>query len=176
MEINPTPSNSLEPEHNSIASPPPAVPKRVFLCYCQKDARYAQRLLIHLAGCQHAHQLAIWDDAQIPAGSLWQHEIAAALEAAQFAVLLLSADFFASPFLTTQELPRLLTAAQVGGTILLPVILRPCLFEESPLAQFRPCNDPTRPLACLSSPAREQLWVSVVRSIIHHTSPPLPSR
>lgn len=164
MEINPVLGYYSKPEAN-CKNPVPV--KQIFLCYCQKDARHAKLLQSHLAGCQHACQLAIWDDSRIPPGSPWQQEIAVALKAAQVAILLLSADFFASRFLTTQELPALLAAAQAGGTRLLPVIVRPCLYEESPLAPFQPCNDPARPLASLPCPAREQIWVDIIRSIIH---------
>ncbi len=79
------------------------------------------------------------------------------------------ADFLASPFITTFELPYLLNAAESGGTRILPVIIHPCLFQESPLADFQAINKPTRPLSLLSFGAREQVWVSLVRSLI---SPP----
>ena len=146
----------------------PVVPyKQVFLCYCHRDLRYAQRLLVHIAGCQQTSGLTIWDDSQIRAGSLWKIEVASALAMANFAVLLISADFLASSFITTFELPWLLSAAQSGGTHILPVILHPCLFEESCLAAFQAVNNPARPLSLLPSSAREQIWVSVVRTLIH---------
>jgi hypothetical protein len=141
--------------------------KQVFLCYCHKDLRYASRLRIHLASCQRISGLTIWDDSQIQAGSLWKSEIASQLSVAHFAVLLISADFLASSLITTFELPYLLNAVQSGGTRILPVIVRPCLFEESPLAAFQTINNPARPLSQLSSSAREQIWVSVVRTLIH---------
>src|SRR5262249_7574746 len=106
--------------------------KQVFLCYSHEDFRYASRLRTHLASCQQISGLITWDDSQIQAGSLWPSAIASQLSAAHFAVLLISADFLASSFITTFELPRLLNAAQSGGTRILPVIVRPCLFEESP--------------------------------------------
>jgi TIR domain len=146
--------------------------KQVFLCYCHRDLHYAQRLLVHLAGCQQNSGLTIWDDSRIRAGSLWKSEVASALAMAQFAVLLISADFLASSFITTFELPCLLNAAQSGGTRILPVILHPCLFEESRLATFQAVNNPTRPLSQLPSSAREQIWVSVVRTLIHTPFPP----
>ena len=138
-----------------------------FLCYCHKDLRHAQRLRVHLAGCHQISGFTVWDDSHLQAGSLWQSEIASALAAADFAVLLISADFLASPLITTIELPYLLNAAQSGGTRILSVIVHPCLFEESPLAAFQTINNPARPLSQLSSSAREQIWVSVVRTLIH---------
>ena len=145
--------------------------KQGFLCYCHKDFRYANRLCIHLASCQRISGLMLWDDSQIQAGSLWKNEIASQLSAAHFAVLLISADFLASPFITTFELPYLLNAAQSGGIRILSVIVRPCLFEESPLMAFQTVNNPAQPLSQLSSNAREQIWVSVVRTLISSSNP-----
>jgi hypothetical protein len=145
--------------------------KRIFLGYCRKDYRYAQRLLVHLASCQQTSGLRVWDDSQILAGSPWKIEIASATETAHFAVLLISADFLASSFITTFELPRLLNVAHVSGTHVLPVILRPCLFEESPLAAFQAVNNPAQPLSLLPSSMREQIWVTVVRTLIQTPFP-----
>jgi hypothetical protein len=142
---------------------PTALHKQVFLCYCHQDLRYAKRLRVHLASCQRISGLTIWDDSQIQPGSLWESEIASALEMACFAILLVSADFLASRFITTIELPRLLSSAKFGGTRILPIIVQPCFFEGSPLAPYHSVNDPTRPLSRLSVPAREEIWVSVVR-------------
>jgi TIR domain len=110
--------------------------------------------------------LTVWDDSHIQPGSLRQSAIDSALAKADFAIPLVSADFLASSFITTVELPRLLSAAQSGGTRILPVIVQPCFFEGSLLAPFQAVNDPTRPLSGLPVPVRETIWVSVVRKLI----------
>lgn len=149
---------------NSNLSTKPKASQRGFLCYCRKDRRFAERLLVHFAGCQMSG-LTIWDDSLIQAGSLWQNEIASALEKASFAILLVSADFLASRFITTVELPRLLNSAKSDGTRILPIIVQPCFFEGSLLASFQAVNDPARPLSCLSVPEREEIWASVVHML-----------
>src|SRR5260370_3723516 len=123
--------------------------KHVFLCYCSQDRRAAERLQVDLAGCQHLHHLTVWDSARLPAGTLWRSELATALAFAQVAVVLVSADFLATPLITTYQLPSLLKAAQTKGTRILSVVLSPCLFEESPLIAFQPVN-PERPLSLLN--------------------------
>jgi hypothetical protein len=139
---------------------------QVFCCYSHRDLRHAKRLHIHVDGCQQIAGLTIWDDSQIQAGSHWESEIVSALARSRFAVLLVSADFLASPFITTCELPRLLRLAQSGGTRILPVIVGHCAFEESPLATFQAVNNPARPLSCLPAAAREEIWAAVVRTLI----------
>jgi hypothetical protein len=137
------------------------------LCYCQEDFRYASRLLVHLASCQQAARLTIWSDSHIQTGSLWKSEVERTLIAADFAVLLVSANFLASSFITTFELPLLLSASQSGGIRILPVILDHCLFEESCLSAYQAVNNPARPLSRLTAAARDEVWVSVARTLIY---------
>ena len=156
----------MEQSSHSIIEEPVTPHKQVFLCYCRKDLRYASRLRVHLASCQQISPLTVWDDTQIQAGSLWKSAIDSALAVADFAILLVSADFLASSFITTFELPQLLSAAQSGGTRILPVIVQPCFFEGSHLAPFQAVNNPARPLSRLTVAAREEIWVSVVRTLL----------
>jgi hypothetical protein len=139
--------------------------KRLFLCYCREDLRSAKRLQVHLAGCQSMHQLAIWDSTRLFPGSSWRSHVSHTLASAQVAVMLVSADFLATPLIVTYELPSLLEAAQTRGTHIFPVILSPCLFEESPLAPFQPVN-PGQPLNLLSCSQRDTIWVTLVRAIV----------
>ena len=145
-----------------VAGPKPPV----FVCYSHQDFRHAKRLRVHVDGCPEAASLIVWDDSQIQPGSLWESEIARALDAARFAVLLVSADFLASPFIIDFELPRLLHLAQSRGTRILPVIVGHCVFKESCLGAFRAVNNPARPLNCLSAAVRDEIWVSLVRVLL----------
>ena len=79
-------------------------------------------------------------------------EIAEAMERASAAILLVSADFLASDFIVTNELPPLLKKARSEGTQILPLILSNCRFERDPeLSAFQAVNDLGRPLASLPS-------------------------
>jgi hypothetical protein len=62
-----------------------------------------------------ATHLDCWDDTHIQPGDDWKEEIRTALDRAQAAVLLISADFFASDFIDETELPPLLAAAEAKG-------------------------------------------------------------
>lgn len=143
--------------------------KRIVLWACHEDRRYVQSLLVHFASCQQTSCFVVWDTTHIPAGSLWQEEIISHLAEAHIVIPLISADFLASPFFA-QALPRLLEASYAGSLRILPVILRPCLFQESPLAPLQAANDPSKPLSLLSLGQRELLWVKLIRTILHLSS------
>jgi|SRR5579862_8578755 len=140
--------------------------RRGFLGYCSTEALFVRRLQTQLAACRDSSSLDLWDEARLPAGSLWEHELADALANASFAVLFVSPDFLASPFISIYQLPHLLHAAHTGGTRIISIIARPCPFELSSLADFRPVNPPpAKPLVALSTYTRDQFLADLVRSL-----------
>ena len=60
---------------------------------------------------------------------------------------LVSDAFLASDFITRNELPVLLKAAEQDGALILPVIVSPCRYERTPaLKEFQAANSPSRTL------------------------------
>src|SRR5688500_7371659 len=108
-----------------MASSPSPRPT-VFISYSHADKEWLERLKRHLKPLVREGRVDCWDDTHIRPGDDWKQEIRNALDAAQVAVLLISADFFASDFIDENELPSLLAAAQAKGVRILPVILSAC--------------------------------------------------
>ncbi len=54
------------------------------------------------------NKIDFWDDSKIQSGQKWLDEIEKALSEATVAILLLSPDFFASDFISSKEVPKLL--------------------------------------------------------------------
>lgn len=70
----------------------------------------------------------------------------------------------ASDFISKDELPPLLKAAEEEGAVILIVILKPCLFEEFPeLNQYQAMNSPTKPVIKLDRVEQQELYVNLVR-------------
>jgi hypothetical protein len=120
--------------------------RRVFISYSHADRRWLERLQVHLRPLTRDSIADIWDDTRIKAGDTWRIEIRKALEAASVAVLLISADFLASDFVQSEELPALLKAAEERGLLILQVIVSPSRFERTKLGQLQSVNPPTEPL------------------------------
>ncbi|HYR10634.1 MAG TPA: toll/interleukin-1 receptor domain-containing protein, partial [Longimicrobium sp.] len=119
---------------------------RVFISYSHADAEWLERLQKHLKPLQR-EGIEVWDDTRLKAGEQWREEIREALAKTKVAVLLISADFLASDFIVTNELPPLLKAAEEDGATILPVIISPCRFtREASLSRFQAVNDPAKPL------------------------------
>jgi nucleoside phosphorylase len=136
-----------------------------FISYSHKDKKYLDELHVHLAQYVRMEVVDFWDDTKISPGSKWHDEIKKALQLAKVAVILVSADFLASNFIATDELPPLLAAAEQEGAIILPVILRPCAFKDTNLAQFQAVNAPSKPLSNMTRGKREEVWAKVAELI-----------
>ncbi len=147
--------------------------KHVFISYSHRDRRWLDRLKIHLRPLERDLELQVWDDSRLTPGLPWRDEIRKAIEGANAAVLLVSADFLASDFIHTDELPPLLRAAKEEGALILPIIISPSLFLRTPpLSQFQAVNDPARPLVSISEGEQEDVFLRVADQLFQQA--PLP--
>jgi hypothetical protein len=88
------------------------------------------------------------------------------MDRAAASVVLISADFLASDFVATEELPKLLRKAQRDGARILPIFVEPCELASHPeLASFQALNSPQKPLAEMSRVEAERVFVRAVEAI-----------
>lgn len=139
---------------------------QVFISYSHQDAKWLERLRVHLKPLEREHAVQIWDDTKIAPGAGWREEIERAVESAKVAVLLVSADFLASDFIAGDELPPLLSAAREEGAVILPIILSPSRFLRTKgLAHLQSVNSPSAPLIDMTRGEQEAVFVKVAECI-----------
>ncbi|WP_437658426.1 toll/interleukin-1 receptor domain-containing protein [Sorangium sp. So ce1182] len=110
----------------------------VFISYHHQDTQWKELLAQHLKVLEKQDLLEIWDDQRIAAGANWKNEIENAINHSRIAVLLVSADFLASDFVLNEEVPRLLMRRRMAGVTVIPIIVRPCVWQAVPwLAEMR---------------------------------------
>ena len=135
---------------------------QVFVSYSHRDKDWLERMRIHLKPLEKMGKVNIWDDSRIKSGSRWRNEIRTALDSTKVAILLISGSFLASDFIVDNELPPLLTAAEVDGAIILPVVVSPSRLNQTPsLSQFQTVNSPDRPLSAMTFNEQEQVFVEL---------------
>ncbi|GHO92589.1 hypothetical protein KSF_026370 [Reticulibacter mediterranei] len=139
--------------------------KTVFISYCHEDDHFLKELLPHLNVYQKQGLIDVWSDKKIDVGAKWREKIEEALEAASVAILLISKYFLASKFINEVELPRLLEAAKKRGLEIIPIVLSPCVFGDSPLHHFQTINSPDHPVSKSRGANREMIWVNVAKSV-----------
>jgi hypothetical protein len=142
------------------------MPRKVIISYCHSDARWLERLQVHLKPLEREGVIDLWDDTKIAAGAQWRDAIMDAFATARVAVLLISADFLASDFITEHQLPTLLERAQTGGTTIIPVILSPSLFTSTNLNMFQAINSPDQPLRDMKRSSQEHVFAKIAQIIM----------
>jgi len=140
--------------------------RQLFISYSHRDSAWVERLRTMLRPLEQRYGLERWDDSRIQPGSLWREEIEKALASARVALLLVSADFLASDFVTRSELPPLFHAAKREGLRILWVPLRPCLWRDIPeIEQYQAAIPPGRTLARMSEVEQEEAFVQIAEEI-----------
>jgi len=139
---------------------------QLFISYSHRDRDYLQRLQVHLRPLVRDDTIDLWDDSRIEPGGTWRDEIAAALSRAKIAVLLISADFFASEFIAAEELPRLLEASRDEGAVILSLIVSSSRYSRTEaLGKVQAVNDPKRPLDGLTPAEQEAEYEKVAEQV-----------
>jgi hypothetical protein len=139
---------------------------QVFISYSHHDAEWLERLQVHLRPLVRESTIEVWNDKLIKPGASWAAEIQSALEKSKVAILLISADFLASDFIASNELPPLLQAAEEEGAIIIPVIVSPSSFlRMEKLARFQTVNDPSKPLVNMTIGEQEAVFVKLAELV-----------
>ena len=114
-----------------------ANPPRIFICYAHADnespdpsKRWCDRLLEMLEPLELQGMAATWSDKRIEPGADWHQSIQDTLEQVWAAVLLVSPAFLRSKYIRNSEVPVLLKQAKERGVVILPIVLRPCLYKQ----------------------------------------------
>jgi TIR domain len=139
---------------------------QVFISYSHHDAQWLERLQVHLRPLVRESTIEVWNDKLINPGASWEAEIQSALAKSKVAILLISADFLASDFIASNELPRLLHAAEEDGATIIPVIVSPSYFlNMEKLARFQAVNDPSKPLVSMTKGEQEAVFVKLAELV-----------
>ncbi|HUV03182.1 MAG TPA: TIR domain-containing protein [Desulfobacteria bacterium] len=133
--------------------------KQIFISYAHKDKEWLDCLKVFLTRLEKDSQIDMWEDSKIKAGEDWVREIENALRNVDAAILLISEDFLASDFISSNELPRLLSAAEKKGLKILSIILKPSSFlKQKQISKYQTINDTKKPLSTLSEAEQDEIF------------------
>jgi len=142
----------------------PGSPK-IFISYSHKDGDWLQTLKTFLSQDIASDRFSIWDDTQIAPGRVWREEIAREIGNASVAVLLVTQDFLASPFITSEEVPALLRAAAKRGASVIWIPVKPATIDRTLLSAFQAPINPAKPLEARRGAARGNAWIKIADAI-----------
>jgi tetratricopeptide (TPR) repeat protein len=145
----------------------PAVPQalRVFVAAAEsgEDEALWRKLETQLAILRRQGLIEIWDKGDITAGADRARTIDTRLAPADIILLLISPDFLASDYVGGVELERAMARHEAGTARVIPVILRPCLWELDDFAKLQAL--PTRGEPVTNWPNQDAAFLVVAEGI-----------
>ncbi|WP_437710550.1 TIR domain-containing protein [Sorangium sp. So ce448] len=138
-------------------------PVEVFISYAEEDRALRRELEEHLAIMQRQGLIRAWHAEQVAPGQGFRTLIDSHISAAQLILLLVSPKFIASDNCYDREMAMALERWQRGEAQVIPVLVRPCEWDQTQLRRLRPLPDNGRPV--VNWPSRDDAWLNVVQGI-----------
>lgn len=122
----------------------------IFISYARKDTKLLDKVLNALKGTlrplEQKGLVSLWHDRDLVPGTVAAHEISKHLQSARIVLLLVSADFMASPFCYSDEMLSLMERHKAGDIHIIPIFLRQASWREAPFGELHPLPDNGKPL------------------------------
>ena len=155
------------------------MPWKVFYSYAHEDQELCKRLGVFLAPLKRQGKIIEWYDRMIAPGINWDREITSQLDSANLILLLVSPDFLASDYCFGIEIDKAMTRLKRGEVIVAPILLKQCLWKESPFSELQmvPRDTDNNIKAVVSWPSADDGLIQVAEGIrkVVSNPPPLPS-
>jgi GTPase SAR1 family protein len=137
----------------------------IFISYSHTNENWLKKFKTMLAPLIQEEKLKLWDDTRIKPGELWREEIQQALNRAKIGLLLITPDFLKSDYITKNELPPLLSAAQKEGVTIFWVPVLSSMYEQTPIADYQAAWDPSNPLGKLRGNNVNEALVQICKQL-----------
>lgn len=132
----------------------------IFIAYSHEDLTYKNEFKKFLRPMLREEHISVWDDYDIEAGQEWDAKIKERLYGAGIILLLVSADSLASDYFYGKEVKVSIERHARGEAVVIPIILRHCDWENTPLGGLEALPEKGRPVVEWTT--RDQAWQDVV--------------
>jgi hypothetical protein len=112
-------------------------PIEIFYCYARRDKELREYLAGHLEPLKRSGQIIAWYDREILPGVEWKREIDKHLNSSDIILLLISPNFMRSDYCYSVEMQRALERHAIGEACVIPIILRPVGWKETPVGKLQ---------------------------------------
>src|SRR2546428_10156053 len=105
---------------------------KIYLSYAYRDALLADDLKKHLLPLMKSGLVELVMDTEIDPGGNWRSTSNKYLSIANIILLLVSPDFLNSDYCYSTEMMRAIQRHEQGEVLIIPIILRPVYWSETP--------------------------------------------
>lgn len=114
-----------------------ARPIEIFFSYAHEDGAFMDAVREHLINFQYEGKIEKWHDRMIPPGTEWRGEVDYRLRRSRIILLLVSVNFLKSRYIFHVEMKEALARHASGESRVIPIILAPCLWKRTALAELQ---------------------------------------
>ncbi len=136
---------------------------RLFLSYSHQDEKHKAEFSKHLSPLLENGSILSWDDRKLVMGETLDASLEFELMRADLVVFLISANFLSSTSCFHDELSLILERRISENVRVLPVIVKECLWKETPFAQFVAAPRDGKPVTSFSN--KDVAWTEVAKSV-----------
>ena len=152
----------LQDDELSI-SPSPIRPITVFVSYSHRDEGFRAQLEEQLGNLRRQRLIDVWHDRRIEPGAEWESAIDEHLRGADLVLLLISPSFLDSDYCYDREMRVALERHDRGEAHVVPIIIRPSDWADTPFAKLAALPRDGRPVTGFRS--RDHAWLEVTSGI-----------
>ncbi|TAK11092.1 MAG: toll/interleukin-1 receptor domain-containing protein [Anaerolineae bacterium] len=139
-------------------------PVEIFLSYAHEDEDLMNSVRRQLIVYEREGVIVKWHDREILPGEEWEGIIDDRINDAKIILLFLSSHFIESRYCYATEMSVALDRHATGEAVVIPIILRPCAWQKSPLGKIQALPVDGRPLS--ESRNRERVALNIAEGII----------
>lgn len=137
---------------------------QLFIIYAREDQPALLELKAHLRPLEKRGDLTVWYDGEVLPGEEWDKAIKEQLTTADIVLLFISKHFFNSEYIEREELKKALERHKKGEAVVVPVIVKPCLWDAHPeIAALQVLPKDGKPIS--SWVEEDEAWEYVARGV-----------
>jgi hypothetical protein len=139
-------------------------PVEIFFSYAHEDEELMNDVRRQLTVYDRQNEIVKWYDRLIMPGGEWAGEIDDRLRRARITLLFVSPHFIESEYCYDVEMAEALRRHETGQTVVIPIILRPCPWRDSPIGQLQALPRDGRAITLW--PNRDEVCLDVAEGVM----------
>jgi hypothetical protein len=156
-------------------------PIEIFFSYAHEDGPLMDEVRRQLILFDRQNIIRKWHDRKILPGQEWKQEIDQRLKEARIILLFVTPHFIESRYCYEIEMKEALRRHDAGEAVVIPVILRPCPWQDAPFGRLNALPEDGRALTLWQNRDEASLHVAqgimrVVREMFSESTPKPTSR